>query len=232
MDGHAHSRINALRGFCSEFGIVIAQGSRVGLEQIGRVLADPHAAVPTLIRGTMTLLVEEVRLLEVRIAQLERELTALARQSPVCTTLLSIPGVGLPTATAMVAATSGQVSHFRDARHFASWFGLTPKEYSSGSVRYLGRISKRGDRYLRMLLTHGARAVLRAATAARQAGRTIEPLRAWALAVQARSNHNKAACALANKLACICYATLRDGEPYAAARLTKKMQRTAYALPA
>jgi transposase len=226
------SRINALRGFCREFGIVIAQGSRVGLEQIGRVLADPHAAVPTLIRGTMTLLVEEVRLLEVRIAQLERELTALARQSPACTTLLSIPGVGLLTATAMVAATSGQVSHFRDARHFASWFGLTPKEYSSGSVRYLGRISKRGDRYLRMLLSHGARAVLRAATMARQAGRTIEPLRAWALAVQARSNHNKAACALANKLARICYATLRDGEPYAAARLTKKMQRTAYPLPA
>ena len=139
---------------------------------------------------------------------------------------------GLLTATAMVAATSGEVSHFRDARHFASWFGLTPKEYSSGSTRHLGRISKRGDRYLRMLLTHGARAVLRAATVARQAGRTIEPLRAWALAVQARSNHNKAACALANKLARICYATLRDGEPYAAARLTKKLQQTAFPLPA
>ena len=74
------SRINALRGFCREFGIVIAQGSRLGVEQIGRVLADPHSAVPELsIRGTMILLVEEIRLLEVRIAQLERELTALAR---------------------------------------------------------------------------------------------------------------------------------------------------------
>jgi transposase len=225
------SRINALRGFCREFGIVIAQGSRVGVEQIGRVLADPQAAVPALIRCTMTLLVEEIRLLEVRIAQLERELTALARQSPACATLLSIPGVGLLTATAMVAATSGEVSHFRDARHFASWFGLTPKEHSSGGTRHLGRISKRGDRYLRMLLTHGARAVLRAASVARQAGRAIDPLRAWALAVQSRSNHNKAACALANKLARICYATLRDGEPYGAARLTKKMQRTAFALP-
>ena len=108
------SRINALRGFCREFGIVIAQGSRVGVEQIGRVLADPQAAVPALIRCTMTLLVEEIRLLEVRIAQLERELTALARQSPACATLLSIPGVGLLTSTAMVAATSGDVSHFRD----------------------------------------------------------------------------------------------------------------------
>jgi transposase len=230
--GTRTSRINALRGFCREFGIVIAQGSRLGVEQIGRVLADPHAPVPTLIRGTMTLLVEEIRLLEVRIAQLERELTTLARQSPACTTLLSIPGVGLLTATAMVAATSGEVSHFRDARHFASWFGLTPKERSSGGTRHLGRISKRGDRYLRMLLTHGARSVLRAASVARHAGRTIDALRHWALAVQGRSNHNKATCALANKLARICYATLRDGEPYGTARLQKKVTRTAFALPA
>lgn len=226
------ARINALRGFCREFGITIAQGSRLGVEQIGRVLADPHSTLPALLRGTMTLLIEEVRLLEVRIAQLERELSTLARQSTPATTLLSIPGVGLLTATAMVAATSGEVSHFRDARHFASWFGLTPKEYSSGSTRYLGRISKRGDRYLRMLLTHGARAVLRAAELARRAGRTLNPLQQWALAVQARSNHNKAACALANKLARICYATLRDGEPFGVARLTKKMQRTAFAVPA
>ena len=224
------ARINALHGFCREFGIVIAQGSRLGVEQIGRVLADPHSALPALIRGTMTLLIEEIRVLEVRIAQLERELSALARQSAASTTLLSIPGVGL--LTAIVVATSGEVSHFRDARHFASWFGLTPKEYSSGSTRYLGRISKRGDRYLRMLLTHGARAVLRAAELARRARRTLNPLQQWALAVQARSNHNNAACALANKLARICYATLRDGEPYGVVRLTKKMQRTAFALPA
>ena len=226
------SRINAMRGFCREFGIVIAQGSRLGVEQIGRVLADPQASVPMLIRRTMTLLVEEVRLLEVRIAQLERELTALARQSAACTTLLSIPGVGLLTATAMVAATSGNVAHFRDARHFASWFGLPPKEYSSGSTRHLGRISKRGDRYLRMLLTHGARSVLRAATVAVRVGKTVDGLRQWALAVQQRSNHNKATCALANKLARICYATLRDGESYGVAYLNKKVTRTAFALPA
>jgi transposase len=159
--GTRTSRINALRGFGREFGIIIAQGSRLGVEQIDRGLADPHAPVPTLTRGTMTLLVEEIRLLEVRIAQLERELTALARHSPACITLLSIPGLGLLTATAMVAATSGEVSHFRDAPHFASWFGITPKEHSSGATRHLGRIPKRGDRYLRMLLTHGARSVRR-----------------------------------------------------------------------
>jgi len=150
-----------------------------------------------------------------------------------CTTLLSIPGVGLLTATAMVAATSGDVSHFRDARHFASWFGLTPKEHSSGGTHHPGRISKRGDRYLRMLLTHGARSVLRASSVARQAGRPIDDLRHWALTVQGRTNHNKAACALANKMARICYATLRDGEPYGTpARLGKKITRTAFALPA
>jgi transposase len=227
------SRINALRGFCREFGIPIVQGARTGLEQIARVLAEPDSAIPDLIRPAMKLLVEEIRLLEARVGQLERELTQSARASAACSTLLTIPGVGLLTATAMVAATSGNVGHFRDARHFAAWFGLTPKEYSSGSTRRIGRISKRGDRYLRMLLTHGARAVLRAATAAAQAGRSVEGLRAWALAVQRRTNHNKATCALANKLARICYACLRDRAPYGhVRRLEKKMTRSAYPMPA
>jgi transposase len=76
-------------------------------------------------------------LLEARIAQLERELAALAKLSPVCITLLSIPGISLLTATALVAATSGDVSHFKDARHFSSWFGLTPKECEEcGNISY------------------------------------------------------------------------------------------------
>jgi transposase len=232
--GTRTSRINALRGFCREFGIAIAQGSRLGVEQISRVLADPHSAVPELIRGTMKLLVEEIRLLEARIAQLERELSLLAKQSPACTILLSIPGVGLLSATAMTAATSGSVSHYKSSRHFSSWFGLTPRESSSGNIRHLGRISKQGDRYLRMLLTHGARSVLRAAGVAKQAGRPLDELRTWAVAVQERTNHNKATCALANKLARICYATLRDGTPYGkpAPRQRHKIERTAFAVAA
>jgi transposase len=202
----------------------------LGVEQISRLLADPDAAIPELLRPNMKLLVEEIRLLEVRIAQLEVQLGAAAKQSAACETLLSIPGVGLLTATAMVAATGGSISHFKDARHFASWFGLTPKEYSSGSTRHLGRISKRGDRYLRMLLTHGARSVLRAATVAERANRPLDPLRQWALNVQSRSNHNKATCALANKLARICFAALRDQEPYEGARVNKKAERTAYSM--
>ena len=151
-----------------------------------------------LIRGTMTLLVEEIRLLEVRIAQLERELTALARQSPACTTLLSIPGVGLLTATAMVAATSGDVTHFHDARHFASWFGLTPR---NTVIRHLAAI--------------GRHAVQPPCCAPIDNGNGRRP---------------STPCALANKLARICYATLRDNEPYGVARLNNKVTRTAFAL--
>ena len=83
-----------------------------------------------------------------------------------------------------------------------------------------------------MLLTHGARSVLRAATVATRCGKPLDPLRSWALAVQSRSNHNKATCALANKLARICYATLRDQEPFERSRLTRKIERQAFSLPA
>ena len=228
--GTRTARLNTLRGLCREFGLVIAEGARLGSEQIARVIADPASAIPELLRGSMRLLLEEVRLLEARIAQLERELSAAARNSAPCQTLLSVPGIGLLTATAMVAATGGSVAHFKSARHFAAWFGLTPKENSSGSTRHLGRISKRGDRYLRMLLTHGARSVLRAASLAQRAAKPLDPLRQWALAVEARSHHNKAACALANKLARICFAALRDQEPFAVTRLRRKSERATYSL--
>jgi transposase len=179
------ARINSLRGFCREFGIHITQGPRIGLEQIARALADPVSELPVLLRPTLRSLIDEIRLIEVRISELEKHLGELARQSSSCETLLSIPGVGLLTATAMIAATSGEVTHFKDARHFASWFGLTPKEHSSGQKRKLGRISKQGDCYLRMLLTHGARSVIHAATMKRKAGHPLDPLRTWALAVEA-----------------------------------------------
>ncbi|MEZ5512237.1 MAG: IS110 family transposase, partial [Steroidobacteraceae bacterium] len=226
------ARINALRGFCREFGITIAIGARVGVEQVARLLADPATAIPALLRTTLRAVLEEIRLLELRIAELERELGQLAQHSPACVTLLSVPGVGLLTATAMVAATGGDVAHFQDARHFASWFGLTPKEHSSGNSRHLGRISKRGDRYLRMLLTHGARSVLQAATVAQRCHRPLDPLRTWALAVQSRTHRNKAVCALANKLARICYATLRDAEPYNGTQTVRRLRRSVYALTA
>jgi len=116
-----------------------------------------------------------------------------------------------------VSTLSNEVPSFDSARRYASFFGLTPREYSSGEHRYLGRISKRGNRYIRTLLTHGARSVLRAATVSRRIGRKLDRLRTWALEVQARTNHNKATCALANKLARIAWAVWVKHERYQAA---------------
>jgi transposase len=207
------SRINMLRGFCREFGLTVPEGAARGLAQIARYLADGRSGLPAMLRGSMRLVLEEIRLMEARIGQLEQELAELAKMSPACQVLTSVPGIGLLTSTAMVAAV-GNPASFTSARRYASFLGLTPREFSSGEHRYLGRISKRGDRYIRMLLTHGARSVLRAATVARRAGRNLDRLRSWALAVQARTNHNKATCALANKLARIAWAVWTKHETY------------------
>ena len=107
--------------------------------------------------------------MEARIESVERELAQIARHSEPCKALASVPGIGLLTSTAMLAAV-GDARSFDSGRRYASFFGLTPREYSSGDHRYLGRISKRGNRYVRMLLTHGARSVLRSASVARRAG--------------------------------------------------------------
>ena len=104
----------------------------------------------------------------------------------------------------------GDVQRFPSGRHFASYLGLTPREYSSGLRHRRGRISKRGDSYLRVLLVHGARSVL---CHARKAT-THDRLRAWALNLQKRSKHNKAAVALANKLARIAWAVWKRGRDY------------------
>jgi transposase len=230
--GTRTSRINALRGFCRELGLHVPVGARTALEAMGRAIADDRSVIPTVLRPVMQQLLDEIRVLETRVAQLERQLSQLARESGACKLLMSIPGVGLLTATGILAATAGGVAHFKSARHFASWFGLTPKESSSGGSRRLGRISKMGDKYFRMLLTHGARSVMRAATVAKLKGQELAGVRQWALQLQARSNHNKATCALANKMARICYAVLRDQTPFGqpATRLGKKMQRQSFEL--
>lgn len=163
-------RINTLRGFCREFGMEVSVGAVRGLAQIARLLADEHSAIPAMLRTPMRLALEEIRLMEARIESVEQELAQIARHSEPCKALASVPGIGLLTSTAMLAAV-GDARSFDSGRRYASFFGLTPREYSSGDHRYLGRISKRGNRYVRMLLTHGARSVLRSATVARRAGR-------------------------------------------------------------
>ena len=104
----------------------------------------------------------------------------------------------------------GDVARFPSGRHFAGYLGLTPREYSSGSRRRLGRISKHGDAYLRTLLIHGARAVLMAAKASPKPDR----FRTWGLELQRRCGHNKAAVAVANKMARIVWAVWKSGKPF------------------
>ena len=189
--GTRTSRINVLRGFCREFGIVIAQGSRLGVEQISRALVDPHAAVPVLIRGTMAPLVEEIRLLEVRIAQLERESSALARESPACTTLSSIPGVGLadrrrpwwrrlPARSATIATRGtsppGSASRPKSIRRAARAISVASPSAATATSP----------------AAHPRRALGAACRQRRCAsGKRVDGLRQWALGVQRRSNHNK-----------------------------------------
>lgn len=207
-------RINTLRGYCREFGVPIAVGAKTGLHAIRDLVARPQSPLPAMLRPTMQMLLVEVSQLEERIAQLERDLREVVRHSPACQLLLSIPGVGLLTATALVAAVGTDLTQFRNGRQLAAWMGLTPREHSSGATRRLGSITRAGDRYLRTLLTHGARSVLQAAARAEAAGRECTGLKAWALAVRQRTNQNKATCALANKLARICFATLRHQQPF------------------
>lgn len=214
--GWRTATINAMRGACREAGLRVSKGAKAGLAQMAKMIADEQSAIPALLRNTMRSMLEEVRQLEVRIDAVEKELTTVVHHSEPCKLLQSVPGVGLLTTTAMAAATGGDVTHFKDSRGFACWFGITPKERSSGHNRKLGRISKQGDTYLRMLLVHGARSVLRAAATAQAQGKPLDALKRWALQLQARTCHNKAACALANKLARICYACLRDKVPYQA----------------
>ena len=141
-----------------------------------------------------------------------------------------------PATKAILAGnTNGHPAAWKPLRELADAHCLKLIEDSTESLgsRYLGHISKRGDRYLRMLLTHGARSVLRAAAVAQGKGREVHGVRHWALQVQGRSNHNKAAYALANNLARICYATLRDKERFDETQsLSKKINRQAFAIPA
>jgi transposase len=154
---------------------------------------------------------------EERLTAMDRRLQRIMRTHPIAARLATVPGVGVITATAFVAAVP-HIHGFRRGRQFASWLGLTPRERSSGTRRMLGSISKRGDRYLRTLLAHGARSILRAALHRRRTGQALTRLEAWALTLADRRGHNRTTIALANKLARIIWAVWsRDQEFVAAA---------------
>lgn len=195
------ARINVVRGLLREQGLPIPVGARTVLARVAAILEDAEVALPDLLRHTVALVVDEIRGLDHRIATIDRQLATVAAEHPVAQRLQQIPGVGVLTATALVGAVS-HIHAFRRGRDFASWLGLTPRESSTGGRRYLGRISKRGDVYLRCLLTHGARTVLLSAQRTScTAPHRLTRLQAWAVATAARRGHHKAAIAVANKLA-------------------------------
>lgn len=203
------ARLNAVRGVLRELGHPIPLGARHVVPRAWALLEDAESGIPEPLRLTLAEACSEIRELERRIADIEKQLRRLAKQMPVVQQLRTIPGIGLLSATALVAFV-GDVQRFPTARHFASFLGLTPRERSSGLKRRLGRISKRGDAYLRTLLIHGGRAVLR------WASRKKQRLSVWGLEVKQRRGHNKAAVALANKLARIVWAVWkhqRDFQP-------------------
>jgi transposase len=201
--------INSLRGLLRELGFFIPQGRRHVLPDAWELIHDPTADLPDALKPSLTALCEEIASLSTRIENVEAQLEALARQIPIIQRLRSIPGIGLLCATALYAFV-GDVSRFPSARHLSSFFGLTPREYSSGMRRRLGPISKRGDAYLRMLLIHGARSVLWHAKTMKHTDR----LRAWALRLERKIGHNKAAVALANKLARITWAVWKNDRAF------------------
>lgn len=206
--GARNSRISFLRGCLREFGVSIALGPKRAVEAVRLTLADPSSPVPSVLHTSLIELLEEIGALEQRCQQIDRELARLHSEDPVVERLLQIPGVGPLTATALRASVV-EIQRFPSGRHFASYLGLTSREHSSGERRRLGSITKQGDPYLRTLLIHGARSVLLAARSAQRRGATLDRLRTWALQLQERRGHNKAAVALANKLARIVWATWR-----------------------
>ena len=195
------ARLNALRGLLREQGIFIPVGAGAVIPAVRELIGDADAELALPLRAVFAEACEEIHQIEERLDLVERELGALARQIPAVALLMTVPGIGLIIATALVAFV-GDMRRFPSARHLASYLGLTPREYSSGLRQRLGRISKRGDAYLRMLLVHGARAVLSRARTASKPDR----LRSWALELEKRAHHNKATVALANKIARIAWA--------------------------
>jgi transposase len=199
------ARINALRGFLREHGIAVASGPARVVAEVAQLVADAEAPVPARLRRLLAIIIDDIRAVEAHITGVERDLHAVAGADPVVGRLMTIPGIGVLTATALVA-TVPHIHSFQRARQFASWLGLTPREHSSGTRRSLGGITKQGDVYLRCLITHGARSALLAARRVATTLRPLTPLQQWALMLAERRVYNRAAVALANKLARIIWA--------------------------
>ena len=202
------SRLTTIRGLLLEYGIAIPVGARQVVPAVHALEPD---TIPAPLRVGLMTVAEEIGELDEKLATIEQQLQRIAGETPRIDHLLTVPGIGLITATAL-AGRVGNFSRFRSSRHFASFLGLTPKEHSSGSRRWLGRINKEGDVYLRTLLIHGARTVQRWA----HKKENPNELERWALQVEERRGRNVAMVALANKLARIAWVVATQDRDYQA----------------
>ena len=204
------AQVNQIRGLLMEYGIVIPKGIAHVRKAIPEILEDAENSLTPIFRELLSGLYEEMVHLEKRIDTLEQKLQSISLQNKDCQRLLTIPGVGLLTATAMVAAVS-DINVFKNGRELAAWLGLVPKQHSTGGKPTLMGISKRGDNYLRMLLIHGGRTVVRVA------GKYQDKRNRWISEVDQRRGKNISAVAVANKNARIAWALLSKSENYDAA---------------
>lgn len=198
---------NQIRGLLLEYGIVIPKGIGYIRKRLPDILEDGENQLSVLFREQLSGFYDEMVHLDDKISTLEQSLKTLSEQNGDCKRLLTIPGVGLMTATALIAAV-GDIRVFKSGRELAAWLGLVPRQHSTGGKPTLLGISKRGDSYLRTLLIHGGRAVVRCAH------KHQDKRNQWVGEVEARRGKNVTAVAVANKNARIAWALLTKKEEY------------------
>src|SRR5213595_2016889 len=189
--------INQIRAFLLERGVAVRQGLRFLRTELPTILATPPEVLSPRMVRVISDLAEDWRRLDERIDQLSSEIGVLARQDSGCERLMSVPGIGPIISSAMVAAI-GTGDAFSKGRDFAAWLGLVPRQMSTGDRTILGKISKRGNRYLRVLFVQAAWVVLVKVKPSRWEGHGFKR---WIEAAKKRLHHNVLAIALANKLA-------------------------------
>jgi len=202
-----NAKANQIRGLVAEYGLVAPQQLGALRATIPTWLEDADNGLTDCFRALLHDLWEDLQQLAARLAELDKQIGAIALSHPVAKRLQQLRGVGPLVATALVA-TVGDARHYRKGRQMAAALGLTPRQHSSGDKHRLLGISKRGDAYLRTLLIHGARAVVS------QAKHRDDRLSCWVTDIAQRSHTNVAAVALANKTARIAWAMLRQGSDY------------------
>jgi transposase len=205
--------VNQIRAFLLERGIAVRQGQRFLRAELPRILATPPDVLSPRIVRMIEALTGDWQRLDERIADLSNEIEAIARQDAGCERLMSVPGIGPIISSAMVAAI-GAGDTFSKGRDFAAWLGLVPRQMSTGDRTILCKISKRGNRYLRVLFVQAAWVVLIKPKSWERHG-----LKPWIEAAKKRLHHNVLAIALANKLARIAWSVLARGRGFEASKL-------------